>query len=142
MNQSRPSSIRLFEWSQYVIFGLGLVNSFMTYDRHSELAAAAGRGPAFIVTAALLTFGLLFLFVWLIAYRRSTLAKWIFVGLNALGLLVLLNLTQILAQNGAFSVSITLAQSALQLFSIWMLFRRDSRDWLAGKPPVDPRIFG
>lgn len=142
MKQARPHSIRLFEWSQYAIFGLGLVNYLLTNERQRELAATAGRGPAFIVVTALLTFGLLFLFVWLIAYRRSSVAKWIFVALNALGLLAFLNLTRMMAQNGALSISITVVQSSLQLFSIWMLFRRDARDWLAGKPSVDSQIFG
>jgi hypothetical protein len=133
--------MRWFEWTQYAIFGLGLINWALTYDHQRELAAAAGRGPAVIVTAVLLGFGILLLFVWLIAYRRSSIAKWIFVGLNGLGLLVLLNIKQLLAQNGTASVSITVIQSSLSLFSLWMLFRRDSRDWFARSRPVDPEIF-
>ena len=108
MRLPRPSSIRWFEYAQYAIFGFGLINWTLTYDRQREAAAGLGRGPTFIVTIVLLTFGLLFLFVWLIAYRRSNIAKWIFVVLNALGLLIMLDLKQIFAQNGAASGSITL----------------------------------
>jgi hypothetical protein len=141
MSAPRPRSIIWFAWSQYSIFGLGFVKSILTFDHQREAAAAGGRGPAFIVFVALLTFAILFFIVWMIAYRRSNAAKWIFLGLNALGLLSLLWFRQAYAQEGEISFAITLVQSALQVFSIWMLFHPDARDWFAARGPVDSRIF-
>jgi hypothetical protein len=42
---------------------------------------------------------------------------------------------------GPFWATLTLGQYACITLCLWMLFRRDARDWFAGIRPIDPSIF-
>ena len=141
MTEARPYSIRGFEISQYVILALGLINSGLTYEHNLTLVRIAGHEPIFVILIVAFTFAILLLFVWLIAYRASNVAKWIFIAFSAFGLLALLNPRANFLQNGAISAAISLTQFALTAISVLLLFRRDSRDWFAGRRAVDPDIF-
>jgi hypothetical protein len=137
----RPLSIIWFTRIQFSILSLGLLNLVLTWNQQLAIAATIGRGPGWLLGKLVLTAGWFLLLMWLIAYRGSNVAKWVYVAMFCLGFPFLVVTWKLLAQNGPLSLAITMVQTVLQLISVWMLFRRDARDWLAKRPSVDPEIF-
>ena len=142
MSERRPPSILWFARIQFAALGLGLVNSIVAWPRQLANAEATDHGAGFLLFNVALALGIVLLLIWLIAYRRSTIAKWIFVIFNFAGLVLLAWIWPIIrATYEVPSLIVMFFQSALQLASIGLLFRRDSRNWFEGRPPVDPEIF-
>jgi hypothetical protein len=137
----RPRSIIWFERIQYSILGLGLINVMLTWNQQLARAASIGQGAGWVIGVLAGSLGIPLLLMWLIAYRGSKVAKWVLVVMTGLGFPAMVALWRTLAQNGSLSLVITSAQSALALVSLWMLFRPDTRDWFAGRRPMDPEIF-
>jgi hypothetical protein len=78
---------------------------------------------------------------WLAARRANAVAKWLY---TALGGLRISSTVAIPLVGGSFRAALTplaLIQLLLLSLSLWLLFRRDSRDWFAGRRPVDPAVF-
>jgi hypothetical protein len=125
----------------YLWFGLSIINTYIVYYRmRAAPPDPAHAGPGVV-------FGLLFIslvingvLLWLIAYRANHIGQLVFVVLTGIGLLGLLQIREIIAYGGP-SAFIALGAHLLSVMMIWLLFRRDSRDWFAGRRPVDPRIF-
>ena len=137
----RPRSIIWFERTQYSILGLGLINIALTWNLQMARVAAIGRGAGWLISTLVLSFAFLLFLMWLISYKASRVAKWVFVVMTGLGFPFLVATWRELALNGALSVTITLVQTTLSLVAIWLLFRSDTRDWFARRAPVDPEIF-
>jgi len=142
MSGTRPQSIRWFERLIYLGLGLSAVDAYLTWDEVMSDPAPGAPGQAFMALMLCLTIAIELLFVWLIAYRASSIARWIFVGLSLVGLLFLpiAGLAELRAY-GDLSAAMVLSGQLFSVIEIWLLFRRDSRDWLAGQWPVDPEIF-
>lgn len=137
----RPRSIVWFERVVYLWFGLSIVNSFIVYYRMRAAPPDPSRaGPGIVIAILLLSLAIYWPLVWLIARRFNNVARWIFVALTGFGLLSLLQIREIIAYGGAAAV-IALVENLLSVVLIWLLFRRDSRDWFAGRRPVDSTVF-
>lgn len=137
----RPRSIVWFERTTYLWFGLSTVNTFIVYYRiRAQPTDPSHAGPGILFAILFLSLAIYWLLLWLIAYRANNVARWIFVILTGIGLLSLLQIREIIAFGGV-SPMIALVENFLSVALIWLLFRADSRDWFAGRRPVDPAIF-
>ncbi|MBV9883849.1 MAG: hypothetical protein JO276_12650 [Sphingomonadaceae bacterium] len=136
---TRPLSIRRFEGLYYLGLGTGALNAWVLATstdpqlRHVE--------PAGVLMDMALITALNLLLLWLIAYRGSNAARWVFTVLVALGALIMLAHISHALDYGELSLALTLAQYLLCAIEILFLFRPDSRDWFAGRRPIDPDIF-
>ncbi|HEV2818171.1 MAG TPA: hypothetical protein VGW40_13235 [Allosphingosinicella sp.] len=142
MSETRPRSILWFERLVYLGLVVFMLDSYLTLDQVGSDWASAVFGPGFIGFRLVLTIALELLFVWLIAYRAIRIARSIFVGLTLLGFLVfpIAGFAELRAY-GYLSLVTLAIFDLISLIEIWLLFRRDSRDWFAGRRQVDPEIF-
>ena len=81
------------------------------------------------------------LLLWFIAWRRSNVARWIYVVIHGAGLIMAPFRPPTSISWGAFWAALTFGQYICIVLCLWMLFRPDARDWFAGAWPVDPNIF-
>jgi hypothetical protein len=138
----RPVSIRRFERLFYVGLVTAGFNSYLI-----AVNPSGGAEPdkaafvAVIVVLTVLEIALNLLLLWLTAYRASNIARWIFIGLVAIGFVFQIADVGHARAYGDLSLALTLAQDLLCVIEIGLLFRRDARDWFAGRRPVDPEIF-
>lgn len=136
----QPKSIIAFRWVVYLECTCSFAGTYLFWLTRRHIVDPTHAPPRFVfyVMGAILAF-ILFL-AWLIARRASKPARWIYVICSGLSFLSLLNMRAILAV-GTDYAAVSFAQLALTAVSIWLLFRRDSRDWFAGRRPVDPAVF-
>jgi hypothetical protein len=141
MRAKRPRSIRLFEAMFYVGLGVITLDAYITaFDPDAALVLRT-ESPVLVVAVQLaIGLALNLLLLWLIAYRASNIGRWLFVGLFCLGVIFDLNREGI-HQLGDLSFALILLQDAFCIVEIFLLFRRDARDWFAGREPIDPEIF-
>jgi hypothetical protein len=133
----RPASIRSFERLFYLGLAVAALNAW-------ALAASSDRPevqPAFVLGELLVSTALNLLFLWLIAYRGSNIARWIFIALVAIGMILTVADIPHALDFGALSLALTLAQNLLCAVETFLLFRPDSRGWFAGIRPIDPEVF-
>lgn len=81
----RPRSIIWLERMQYSILGLGLINVMLTWNQQLARAAAIGQARGTLIWVLAWSLGIFLLLIWLIAYRRSRVAKWVLVVMTGLG---------------------------------------------------------
>ena len=129
----RPKSIVTFE--RLVLLGiiLGIVNAFLVWDQTQAALQAQGTavGSSTVITIQAITVALYLLLVWFISRKGSPVAKWIYVVIAGLGLVLgLVGIQQTLAF-GTVPAIITIVQYVLTLASIWMLFRPDAKAWFS-----------
>src|SRR5436309_2454177 len=79
--------------------------------------------PGYILADLVISSALNLLLLWLIAYRRSNVARWIFIGLVLLGMLASLVTISHALDDGALSLALTLIQYLLCAIEIFLLFR-------------------
>jgi hypothetical protein len=140
MRPRRPTSILWFERLAWLSIAVGIVTASLQWDAMVALFDSGGSGLGFVLVIIFISYGLFGLLLWLIARRASNVAKWIYVGLSALGFLGLIDFASFRAQaNIVFGLG--LAQYLLSAITVWLLFRADARNWFAGRRPVDPDIF-
>jgi hypothetical protein len=137
----RPESIRRFEGLFYLGLMVSAANAWARAANADALAYRTWSGPGYILRDLAISTGLNLLFLWLIAHRGSNAARWIFIGLVALGLIATVARAAHALDYGALSFALSLAQYLLCAIEIILLFRPDSRDWFAGIRSVDPSIF-
>lgn len=120
----RPTSIVRFERLYLVTLLLGAVH---TVVRWPALVAASSPGVALVTQ--LVTFGLTLILVLLVARRRSRIARIILVAAFLIGLPIAV---EVLA-TGVFGLGswVVVAQIILQALALLLLFRPESRAWLA-----------
>ena len=129
----RPASIVNFERLYLGAIALGLINTFLSWDRSLALLRAqpvVQFGPGFLIGTAFIGLAIQLLLWFFIARRASVVAKWILVVLVAIGLLAL---AAQMARNpmiGSVTGIIGLITYVLQIGAVWMLFRPDARSWL------------
>jgi hypothetical protein len=136
---ARPPSIHRFER----LFYLGLAAAALNAWARATYADARtySSEPGYILLDLVISTALNLLFLWLIAYRGSNIARWIFIGLVALAMISTVAGLPHALDDGNLSLALTLIQNLLCAIEIWLLLRSDSRDWFAGVRPVDPEIF-
>jgi hypothetical protein len=138
---NRPASIRTFERLFYLGLATAALNAWTQAANADPLAYRDWSGPRAILLSLAINTGLNLLVLWLIAYRGSNAARWIFIILVALGGLGIVAQIGHALDYGALSLALTFAQLLLCVVEIVLLFRPDARDWFAGIRPVDPQIF-
>jgi hypothetical protein len=141
VSETRPRSILWFERLVYLGLVVSMLDSYLIWDQVGSDWVSAVFGPNGF--RLVLTIALELLFVWLIAYRAIRIARSIFVGLTLLAFffaLPIVGLAELRAYGDLPLVTLAIID-LLSLIEIWLLFRRDSRDWFAGRRPVDPGIF-
>ena len=136
----RPASIIWFERAVVLLIVLSIANVCLIWDELVAETNGAGGGPVLVIVTQGISFGLYALLAWLTSRRASNIAKWLYVGVNALGFIGLADMSGVVA-SGAILLALIIAEYGLSAISIGLLFRRDARDWFAGRRPVDPDIF-
>lgn len=127
----RPKSIVMFERVVLISLLLGIFNAFLMWDRLSADAAAQGMTSGTLITVQAITTAIYLLLIWFIARKASPVAKWIYVVLTVLGvLLALAGMGQTMTM-GTASIIITVIQYILLIFSVWLLFKPDAKAWFA-----------
>jgi hypothetical protein len=137
----RPASIIRFERLFYLGLGVAALNAMAVATDPAAQAGPDPMEPSFIFFFLAVTTAINLLFLWLIAYRGSSIARWIFIGLIVLTMLALVADLPHALDFGALSLALSLIQNLLCAIQVVLLVRRDSRDWFAGVRPVDPQIF-
>ena len=127
----RPKSIVTFE--RLVLLGIiiGLINAFLVWDQTKAAlqAQATPMSSNTVLTVQAITVALYLLLVYFISRKGSPIAKWIYVVIAGLGLVLGLVGIQQTMEFGTIPLLITLVQYVLSLASIWLLFRPDAKAW-------------
>jgi hypothetical protein len=150
----RPQSITNFAWLYIVSIVLGLVSGIWLF-LHPELipippgsppevaGLMANIMPVIMIVSAVGGFVVNLLLLFFIARRGSEVAKWIFIGLCALGILSLVrSLVTGVMLHGPIAW-VAGVQALIQLVMIWLLLRPDAKPWFEKKVSKgpDPEIF-
>ncbi len=107
------------------------MNAVLTWDRLSADVAAQGVSSNAVLIVQGVTIALYLVLIWFISRHGSPVAKWIYVVLAGLGLIMgLAGIGQML-ELGVPSAIMNLVGYALTIFSIWLLFRPDSKAWFS-----------
>ena len=125
----RPPSIVTFERVVLLSLALGVLNSFLVWDQAVAAVSATGTGmgPGSIIGIQVVTLALYLLLLWFISRKGSPVAKWIYVVLAVLGLVMgLVGIRQTMSY-GTLPLIISGAQYVLTLISVWLLFRPDAK---------------
>lgn len=131
----RPQSIIWFERLYLGSVLFGLMNTAINWPRIQAQAAAVPNASVlpdwFLPVTMAIGIGLNVLMWYLIARRRSVVAKWILTVLTALGVFGLFGVfTNV--QNGFMSLDMALVSTVLffvQLGAVIFLFRADAKPW-------------
>jgi hypothetical protein len=130
----RPRSIILFERIELLAILCGIVGAALGWERTVALVSRFGFGGGFVAIVQGLGFAVMLLLLYFIARQASVVAKWIFVVLVALGAVNIARSYGVLFAMGATGL-LSAAQTLLQLFAAWLLFRPDAASWFDG--PAD-----
>ena len=145
----RPQSIELFEKVYLGSIALGLVNTALSWGALTASLktvsdGAMKMGPGVMVGSIVIGLVISLLLWFFVARRASSVAKWIFVVITAIGVFgVLSSLANPLAPKGLTMIGGMIA-TALQVFAARLLFKPDAVAWLESKGengPGDPSTF-
>ena len=145
----RPHSIELFEKTYLASIALSIASTVFTWSEvTASMRAASSSGVALGssgMIASVAISNLVSLLLWyFVARRASNIAKWIYVVITAIGLLMVLNLL-VGSTNGIRLAMVSgLIVTALQVFAAWLLFKPDAAAWLESEGangPGDPSTF-
>lgn len=140
----RPRSITLFHYLMIAIFAIGIIQSAIALTT----LGGAMRGAmtmGVVLVSVVVGYGLNILFWYLIVRQASNVARWIYVVMTIIGLVSSsLTIGAVFAsqQFGMIQAPMMAISLVLQVASIVMLFRADSRHWFANKGIIaDPNVF-
>jgi glucan phosphoethanolaminetransferase (alkaline phosphatase superfamily) len=123
----RPPSIVNFERVVLLGLALGVLSSFLTWDDTVAAVSSTGMGSGTVIAIQAVTITLYLILLWFISRKGSPVAKWIYVVISVISLAIgLAGFGQIM-KSGALQLILTLAQYALALVSLWLLFRPDAK---------------
>lgn len=140
----RPKSIVTFERLVLLYLAIGVLYAFLVWEQTmaSLQARGAALGSGTIITIQAITVALYLLLVWFIARKGSPVAKWIYVVLGVLSLVLGLFGIQETILLGTLPLILAVAQYALLLFTILLLFRPDAKAWFSdGRGGADSDTF-
>lgn len=132
----RPQSIIRFE---QLYLGSTLITLVVQVLNFLALFGPVRTEEAGLITLLIvlaLTYGLAFLFWYLIARRASNIAKWILVVISVLGAISTVPLLLAEAQADPAYALVMALVFVLQLVGIAYLFRRDAAEWLRSRGEV------
>ena len=127
----RPASIVNFERAVLLMIVFGLAGALLRWDESVAYVAQQGYGEGLLIAIQAISFGLLLLLMWLIARRRSVIAKWIYVVLGVAGIALSVPSLGDTLGGPLPLLLLQVAQWVLTIVSIWLLFRPDAREWFA-----------
>lgn len=132
---TRPQSIIWFERFYLGALALGLLNTMLNWSviqQQLGTSAASSILPGWFMPAILgIAFAINLLLWYLVARRRSVVAKWFVTVLFIIGLFGLLGLVR--GQVPGRIVPFTILNYLLNAAAVVMLFRPDTKRWFAGK---------
>ena len=154
----RPRSIIWFERFFLASLLLSLLNTGLSFGTLMALLNAdpiiggTGYAEVAMIATAGIRFGIQLLLWFLIARKASNIAKWILVALTVLGIASLIpsiwmlmeyELTTLMEEGGAVTLTVTFLITVLQIAAIFYLFRPDAKAWLesSGKTAPDSDVF-
>ena len=139
--KARPRSIIWFE--RAAVLNL-IINALWLYTKLFTTGAMLDPvlRPLLLSTTAFTIIAVItLLLIWLVARRGNSLAKWLYVSLQAVRIAATFIVPPVVQHAWPTLNLIGWAQVTLTAASVWLLFRKDSRDWFAGVQPVNPQIF-
>ena len=131
----RPQSIETFEKVYLGAIVIGIVNTVLSWSQVDKMMndpriQAAGVGTGTLIFGVFVGLLIPLLLWYFIARRSSSVAKWIYVVLTALGLFGFLSsLANPLVPKGLVTALGAVAV-VLQVFGAWLLLRSDAMTWL------------
>jgi hypothetical protein len=129
----RPPSIVNFARVVLISLAIGILSTWLSWDKVQAAVAAAGSGmgSGTILVIQGIFIALYLLLIWFIYANGSPVAKWIYVVLCVLGLVMgLVGFRQTLAY-GTVPALLAGVQYLLSIVSLWLLFRPDSKAWFS-----------
>ena len=124
----RPTSILYFERLSLLSILVGIVFTWIDWDKQIASAQASGLAPAVVPITLGFSLALLLLLIFLISRKGLAIAKWIFVALFALGLVF--SVPQVIqALDRGLVGLLQLTQLVVQAMAIYFLFTPEARDW-------------
>lgn len=126
----RPKTIVYFEW---IIFGtllLGVVQSYLSWDRTIAIAATTHHGPVGVLAALILGFVLIGTLALLVSRRRSKIAMWISIAVFILGLPMVV---QSIPDGLPESLVIAALQRIGRAVAYGLLFTPSAQHWMSRK---------
>jgi hypothetical protein len=137
-----PKSIQNFARLVMLSILIGLVETAFTWDQSVAQLGAANVSSGLLIGAQLLTLALLLLLVWWIVKKGSNVARWIYVALGVIGLLLTIPALGEVSAQSPLQLIMLIVQAAITILTIWLLFRPDSAAWFSdGRGETDPEIF-
>ena len=139
--KARPRSIIWFE--RAAVLNL-IINALWLYPKLFSSGAMLDPllRPLLLSTTAFTIIAVItLLLIWLVARRGNRLAKWLYVSLQVARIAATFIIPPVVQHAWPTLNLIGWVQVILTAASVWLLFRRDARDWLGGRRPVDPGIF-
>ncbi len=127
----RPPSIVNFTRVVLLSLAIGILATWLSWAKVEEAVAASGMGTGAILGIQGVTIALYLVLIWFIYAHGSPVAKWIYVVLSVLGLVVgLIGFGQTLSY-GTVPAILAAIQYILSIISLWLLFRPDSKAWFS-----------
>ena len=125
----RPQSIVTFERVVLLSILLGIVTVALYWEALLQPLRPQGLGAGFFIGAQIVGIAIVLLLVWLIARRRSGIARWIYILLSAVGIGMFAYGLASGESAPAVRLVLELLQCALGIYAIWLLFRPDAKSW-------------
>jgi hypothetical protein len=134
----RPKTIVYFERITLGMILLGVLQSYLTWDRVAQAAAAYPGGARPIIIMLIFTFALFATLTLLVSRRRSKIAMWILIALFALGLYgIVESVTR--EQLGSALIMTALGQ-IVQGIALGLLFTPSARRWMNREDEKNERL--
>lgn len=145
----RPASILLFEKVFFACMALSVLGIAFGWSEMVATAAAQSPGiadavPMVMIVAVVIGVAVPVLLWFFIARRASNIAKWTYVVLTAIGVLMYLSSLANPAVAKSLMTIFGGITTVLQVWSAWLLFKPDAATWLESKGvdgPGDPATF-
>jgi hypothetical protein len=134
----RPKTIVYFEWINFGTLLVGVLQSYLTWDRVEQAVAAYPGGARQIIIMLVFMYALFATLILLVSRRRSKIAMWILIALVALGLYGLVEAV-IRGQLGSDVMNTALGE-IIQGVALGLLFTPSARRWMNRKDEKDGKL--
>ncbi len=141
----RPNSIIMFERLFLASLVVGLVGLALTYQQsvdalaNDPATAALGLGGGALLGIVVFSYAISLLLWYFIARRASTVAKWIFIVILALGLV---SLVGVVTGPWTLETILNVVVYGLEVVAAGFLFQPDAKAWFASRgAAADPDTF-
>jgi phosphatidylserine synthase len=135
-----PSNVRNFFWLNCMSMVLGAVTSVLMAPKLTEIAAAAGHGPGFVMGIQIFVTIMVLIFLWLIAFKRQNWARWVWLAMSILGAPgSIANFKTYLGTPLAAAIHST--QMVLMLVALYFVFTGNAKPWFRRDAPVEIDAF-